>query len=174
MANNHPGFADFAQSEQMAGPGAQAGTPGGGDPTNELGQTPASLFGVAIPQTTGAPGSAGASGPSDPTTEPGQTSEGISGEGPAQIADTGAPGSSGASNNEGGPDAVKYTLPGSYLSGTYVTDTVNDSVSGDQDWTQAIDGSYGGGMDLPGIKGNTPMGTGAGQGRVMRGGRAVR
>ena len=173
MANNHPGFADFAQSEVVKGSGAQAGVPSGDDPTNEPGNTPSSLFGIALPTGTGAPGSAGASGASDPTNEPGQTTEGFSGEGPDVVADTGAPGSSGASNNEGGPDAVKYTLPGSYLSGTYVEDVVNDSVSGDQDWTQAIDNSYPGSPQLPGIKGNTPMGTGAGMGRVLRGGRAV-
>ena len=173
MANDHPGFADFAQAEVVSGSAAQSGTPGGGDPTTEPGNYSASLFGVALPQGTGAPGSAGASGPSDPTNEPGQLNEGISGEGPAQTAETGAPGSAGASNNEGGPDAVSYTLPGSYLSGTYESDTVNDSISGSQDWTQAIDGSYGGGPQLPGIDGNMPSGTGAGAGKVMRGGRAV-
>ena len=173
MANNHPGFADFAQAETPSGSGAQAGTAMGGlDPTLEPGNYSPSIFGVALPQGTGAPGSAGASGPSDPTNEPGQLNEGISGLGPADIANTGAPGSSGGSNNEGGPDAVKYTLPGSYLSGTYVQDTVNDSVSGAQDWTQAIDGSYaGGGPQLPGIA--EPTSTGAGAGRVLRGGRSV-
>jgi hypothetical protein len=69
---------------------------------------------------------------------------------------------------------VKYTLPGSYLSGTYEQDVVQDSVSGPSDWTQAIDGSYaGGGPQLPGIKGNEPTSTGAGSGRVLRGGRSV-
>lgn len=173
MANNHPGFADFGQSEVVSGSGAQSGTGSGLDPTLEPGNYASSLFGVQLPQGTGAPGSGGAHGPSDPTNEPGQLNEGISGLGPDQIAHTGAPGSSGAGNNEGGPDSVKYTLPGSYLSGTYEQDTVADSVSGTQDWTQAIDGSYGGGPQLPGVQGNMPSGTGAGSGRVLRGGRSV-
>ncbi len=173
MANNHPGFAGFAQSEVVGSSGAQSGTSSGGDPTTEPGNYSESLFGSPLPQSTGAPGSAGAGGASDPTNEPGQLNEGLSGEGPAQTAETGAPGSAGASNNEGGPDSVKYTLPGSYLSGTYEQDVVADSISGTQDWTQAIDGSYGGAGNLPGIDGNQPTSTGAGAGRVMRGGRAV-
>jgi hypothetical protein len=174
MANNHPGFADFAQSEVVSGSAAQSGTGSAGDPTTEPGNNSASLFGMAIPQTTGAPGSTGASGASDPTNEPGQLNEGISGLGPSDTANTGAPGTPGASNSEGGPDSVKYTLPGSYLSGTYVQDTVADSVSGPGDWTQAIDGSYGGGgPSLPGVSGNQPTSTGAGMGRVMRGGRSA-
>jgi hypothetical protein len=166
-----PGYGDVSGSRETD---AYSGTPSTGDPTNEPGQYPPSLFGVALPAGTGAPGSPGAQlGEGDPTNEPGQDMEGFSGEGPDVIAQTGAPGSQGAVNGGAGPDAVKYTRPGSYLSGTYVQDTVSDSVSGTDDWTQAIDGSYGGGMDLPGIKGNTPAGTGAGQGRVLRGGRAV-
>lgn len=169
--DTQPGYGSVSGSRETD---AYSGTAFGGDPTTELGQTPSSLFGVALPQTTGAPGSSGAQpGEGDPVNQPGQTTEGFSGEGPSDIADTGAPGSSGAQNHGAGGDAVKFTRPGSYLSGTYVQDTVNDNVSGTDDWTQAVDGSYGGGMDLPGVKGNTPMGTGAGQGRVLRGGRAV-
>jgi hypothetical protein len=156
--------------------GAFSGTSAQSDPTNEPGQYPGSLFGVSLPQGTGAPGTAGASpGSADPTNQPGQLSEGLSGEGPAQIADTGAPGSQGAQNSSGGgPDTIHYTRAGSYLSGTYQQDTVSDSISGPGDWTQAIDGAYaGGGPQLPGIKGNEPTSTGAGDGRVMRGGRSV-
>ena len=153
---------------------AYAGTARGGDATAEPGQYPGSLFGVPLPQGTGAPGTAGASGMADSTNEPGQLSEGISGLGPADIASTGAPGSAPAPTSQGGPDTVRFTRPGSYLSGTYAQDTVNDSISGTADWTQAIDGSYAGaGPQLPGIKGNEPTSTGAGEGRVMRGGRSV-
>jgi hypothetical protein len=143
-----------------------------GEPTNEPGQYPASLFGAALPQGTGAPGSPGASGAADPTNEPGQLNEGISGLGPADIANTGAPGRAGALNHGGGADRITFTRPGSYLTSTYEQDTVTDSVSGTSDWTQAIDGSYGGGPQLPGVAGNMPTSTGAGQGRVMRGGRS--
>lgn len=155
---------------------AYSGTPAGGmDPTLEPGNYSDSLFGVRLPQGTGAPGSQGATPGGvndDPTNEPGQLNEGLSGLGPADVANTGAPGSMGATNGGAGPDTVNFTRPGSYLSGTYQQDTTHESVSGTSDWTQAIDGSYGGGPQLPGIEGNMPSGTGAGGGRVMRGGRA--
>ena len=169
-----PGYGDVSGARET---GAYSGTKGGGvDPTNEPGNYGPSIFGVALPQGTGAPGSTGAtySGEVDPTNQPGQLYEGISGEGPSQTANTGAPGSTGATNGGAGPDAVSYTRPGSYLSGTYQADTVHDSISGPNDWTQAIDGSYaGGGPQLPGVKGNEPTSTGAGGGRVMRGGRGA-
>lgn len=152
-----------------------SGTASGMDPTLEPGNYAASLFGVALPQGTGAPGTPGAQvAGTDPTNEPGQTSEAFSGEGPDVIANTGAPGSMGAQNmpGGGGGDRISYTEPGSYLSGTYQSEVLTDSVSGVNDWTQAIDGSYGGGPQLPGIAGNMPASTGAGQGRVMRGGRS--
>lgn len=156
---------------------AYSGTPAGGmDPTLEKGNYGDSMFGVQLPQGTGAPGSQGATaggGNDDPTNEPGQLDEGLSGLGPAQTADTGAPGSTGASNGGPGPDAVSFTRPGSYLSGTYQQDTTHESISGTSDWTQAIDGSYPGSPQLPGIDGNAPASTGAGGGRVMRGGRAA-
>ena len=155
--------------------GSYSGTRNAGDPTNEPGQYPSSLFGVALPQGTGAGGSAGASGGADPVNEPGQLNEGISGLGPSDTADTGAPGTSGAQNASGGSDAVTYTRPGSFLSGTNIQETIRDSVSGPNDWTQAIDGSYsGGGPQLPGIAGNEPQaGSGRfqpGAGNVLRGG----
>ena len=168
-----PGYGDVAGARETD---AYSGVKAGGlDPTLEPGNYADSLFGVQLPQGTGAPGSQGAtySGDVDPTNEPGQLNEGLSGLGPSAIADTGAPGSMGAQNGGAGPDTVTYTRPGSYLSGTYQPDTVHESVSGPNDWTQAIDGSYaGGGPQLPGISGNEPTTTGAGMGRVMRGGRA--
>src|SRR5690349_5619550 len=167
-----PGFGDVAGAKQ---PASYSGTAHGAlDPTLEPGNYADSLFGIGLPQGTGAPGSQGAAASSatDPTNEPGQLNEGISGLGPDKIADTGAPGSGGAQNSPGGTDSVTYTRPGSYLSGTYQSDTVTDSISGPNDWTQAVDGSYGGGPQLPGVDGNMPASTGAGMGRVMRGGRA--
>lgn len=161
----------------LSGPNAAGAY--GGDPANEPNQYPSSLFGIALPQGTGAPGTAGAGRGADPSNQPGQLSEGISGLGAADTADTHAPGSTGAQNHSGGPDAVTYTRPGSFLTGTNQEDTVNDSVSGTSDWTQAIDGSYaGGGPQLPGIRGNEPTSGGGpyqpGSGRVLRGGRSVR
>lgn len=176
MANLPPGQQPMYgtdDSQPPPGKAAQGTSNPGVDPTNELGQTPSSLFGFAVPQTTGAPGGPGAADQPDPTLEQGQDYEGISGLTPGQTADTGAPGSQGAVNGGSGPDTVTYTRPGSYLSGSYEADTVNDTVSGTSDWTQAIDNSYpGGDHQLPGIKGNAPTTTGAGMGRVMRGGRS--
>lgn len=159
----------------VSGTGSQvmgdAGATHGDDPTFEPGQYPSSLFGVALPQGTGAGGSAGASGGADPANQPGQLNEGISGLGASATADTGAPGSTGQQNGGAGGTTVTYTEPGSFLSGTNQTGTVSDSISGTSDWTQAIDGSYaGGGPQLPGISGNEPTSTGAGGGRVLRGG----
>ena len=142
----------------------------GGEVTNEPNQYPGSIFGVGLPAGTGAPGTAGAGRGADPANQPGQLTEGISGTGPADTADTGAPGTQGAAVNAGGADTVTYTEPGSFLSGTNTEGTVRDSISGTGDWTQAHDGSYGGNLNLPGIVGNQPAGTGAGQGRVLRGG----
>jgi pilus assembly protein FimV len=167
-----PGYGNVPQTGR--GTTAVSGTGASADPANEPGQYPSSLFGVALPRGTGAAGSAGASGAADPSNEPGQLTEGISGTGPADNADTGAPGTAGATESAGGPDSVSYTRPGSFLSGTNVAATVNDTISGTGDWTQAVDGSYGGGPQLPGIAGNMPASTGAGAGRVLRGGRAVR
>jgi hypothetical protein len=164
------------------GTGSRAGTGGAaGDVTNEPGQYPVggwgdAIFGGPLPQGTGAPGSAGAPRSADPTNEPGQLTEGISGTGPPQTDSTGAPGSTGADNSTSGADAIRYTRPGSFLSGTYKSDVVQDNVSGSQDATQANDSGYSsGGPQLPGLRGNEPQaGQGPfqpGGGRVMRGGR---
>ncbi|HJZ93747.1 MAG TPA: hypothetical protein VKE40_22925, partial [Gemmataceae bacterium] len=132
----------------------------GGEPVNQPGQYPGSLFGVALPQGTGAPGTQGAGGMADPTNEPGQLNEGISGQGPGTTADTGAPGSQGAVSTQGGPDSVSYTPGANYFKSESqpadLTVTASDSISGTDDWTQANDGSYGGGRYVPGVQGNTP------------------
>jgi hypothetical protein len=161
-----PGYGSSGESKT---PVQSAGRTSG-EPTNEPGQYPSSLFGVALPAGTGAagtPGNALYSG--DPTNEPGQLNEGLSGLGPSVIAHTGAPGSTGAQNSAGGADQVTFTRPGAYLTGTQVTDTVADNVSGVNDWTQAADGMYGTGPQLPGVAGNMPLGTGAGEGMVENG-----
>ena len=164
-----PGYGGAAASR----PGQLKAGVGAGDPVNQPGQYPASLFGVALPAGTGA---AGTPGPplnsGDPTNEPGQLNEGLSGLGPSVIGETGAPGSAGIQNHGGGPDQVTFTRPGSYLTDTYDQAVVSDSVSGINDWTQANDGSYGGGPQLPGVAGNMPLTTGAGEGSVMHGGRS--
>lgn len=160
-----------------------SGTGGAGtDPTNEPGQYPPGtdhgIFGGPLPSGTGAPGTAGASGSADPTNEPGQTQDGLTGISESQITETGAPGTQGTTpTSGGGPDSVTFTAAGSYLDGTYCAETVNDSVSGPQDWTQANDDGYASsGPKLPGMQ-EPQAGSGKyqpGGGRVLRGGRAVR
>ena len=173
MPGQRPEGGGLTQGEISENAAAQGAF--GGDPSNQPGQYPGSLFGVSLPQGTGAPGSGGAMGGSDPTNEPGQLNEGISGLGPSATADTGAPGSQGQVNGTGGGTTISYSRPGAFLTGTNQQDAVTDDISGTGDWTQAIDGSYaGGGPQLPGIAGNEPTAGGGryqpGSGRVLRGG----
>src|ERR1043166_8205427 len=139
MTNLTPGQSAGGSVSGTREAGAFSGTHDTGtDPTNEPGQYPGSLFGVGLPQGTGAPGTTGASGGADPSNEPGQLNEGISGLGPSDTANTHAPGSSGQQNGSGGGTTVSYTRPGSFLSGTNQQDTTSDNISGPGDWTQAI------------------------------------
>lgn len=183
MASDHPGY-DGNWINPLSKPGSRAvsGVAESSDTTNQPGQYPPggwaqSIFGVAIPDGSGAPGSAGASGNTDPTNEPGQISDGLTGITDAEISQSGAPGSPGAPADLGnGGTTVTYTKTGSYLSGTYTMDTITDDVSGPGDWTQANDSGYAsGGPQLPGLKGNEPEAGGGryqpGGGGVMRGGR---
>jgi hypothetical protein len=160
----------------------RSGTGGGNDPTTEPGQYPPAddhgIFGGPLPTGTGAPGTAGGHGASDPTVEAGQLTEDFTGVPARDVTDTNAPGSGGASASDGaGPDAVDFTRAGSYLSGTYTSDTVRDSIDGAGNWTEANDSGYGtDGPKLPGMAepkaGQGPYQPGGG--RVLRGGRAVR
>lgn len=168
-----PGFGGISRATESGKQGAGGGP---ADATLEPGAYASDIFGIQLPQGTGAPGSQGASGGADPTNQPGELDEGFSGLGPQDTANTGSPGSAGVDNTGGGGQAISYTDPGSYLGGTYQTHTVNDEVSGPRDWSQAADGLYTGeGNKMPGIvqADGGLADTGAGQGRVMRGGRAV-
>jgi hypothetical protein len=142
----------------------------GRDGINQPGQYPSSLFGVGLPQGTGAPGTGGASGTSDPTLQPGQypSKEPISG---VSLDGTGAPGSQGATDNTTGDQTITYSLPGFYKGeGVSNVSSTTDAVSGPGDWT-APPGNYP--PQHPVTGSHSPTSTGAGQGRVMRGGRQV-
>jgi hypothetical protein len=179
-----PGY-DAARRAERASPGAYSGERESGDPTNEPGQYPVggwgnAIFGGPLPEGTGAPGSGGGQGAGDdPTVEAGQLSDDFTGLSDSDIEDTGAPGTAGARHSSGaGPDAVTFTRPGSYLSGSYTEDTVRDRVDGPANWTEANDSGYAAdGPKLPGMHEPTPDG-GPYQpksgGRVLRGGRDVR
>jgi hypothetical protein len=168
----HPGYS----GAKRATASGRSGT-GGGEDTTQPGQYPPGndhgIFGGPLPAGTGAPGSSGGAGASaDPTVEAGQLVGNDLGHTTAAEANsTGAPGTTGASaGGGGGGTSVSFTRPGSHLTGTYESDSVSGDIDGQDDWTQAGSG-YGGNPKMPGIAGNAPMSTGAGQGRVMRGGR---
>lgn len=164
---NEPGqyptmaWSDFGLPEQSFGSGAPGGSPTSSEvdmgDTNEPGQYPAREPFTGVP-----------------------------------LNGTGAPGTQGVRPRmAGGPDTITATKPTFYKSIYEVTDdpggwneangagykqiTVNDSVSGEADWTQANDNSYGPGWNAPGVEGNTPTpGSGqyqTGAGSVMYGGR---
>lgn len=155
--------------------GAASGTGGGGDPANQPGQYPMSNFGVSLPQGTGAAGTEGATPGNrvtDPAGQPGQypATEPISG---VTLGGTGAPGSQGATEGAEGDTTITYTPPGFYKGesqGVFPTITTTDSISGQGDWTappQAAPTTH----PISGT--SISNDTGAGQGRVLRGGRAV-
>lgn len=170
----------MASTSNVAGdhnPGGAANGAYGGESVNQPGQYPKSLFGVDLPQGTGAAGSEGASPGNritDSTGEPGQypATEPISG---VTLGGTGAPGSQGAveGSEDSGDVTVTYSPPGFYKSqsqGVDPTITTLADISGPDDWT-APPGNYPPQHPLAGTP--TPTSTGAGQGRVMRGGRQV-
>ena len=181
MSTPYPGYGPNRVAGEDQARAGRSGVSAPGDTTNEPGQYPATLFGVALPQGTGSPGSQGArfTTATDPTNEPGQLEEGLTGMGPPDTDNTGSPGSTGAVNALGrGGDQVSFTKPSGGLL-TYETTTVAADVSGSGDWTAANQQGYAsGGPQLPGLKGNEPSAntgpyTPRAGGRVMRGGRAV-
>lgn len=143
----------------------------GRDGVNQPGQYPDSLFGIGLPRGTGAAGSDGAPARTDATTMGGQypSTEAISGVG---LDGTGAPGSQGATDQVTGAQTVTYTITDFYKAENQSTEaTISDSIGGPSDWT-ATPGNYPPQHPVSGS--HSPTSTGAGQGRVMRGGRAVR
>lgn len=151
---------------QRQSPGtARSGHGAGGDPTNQVGQTPSEIFGFHQSYSTGAPGSQGASGTEpDVTLQHGQLEDGLSGLSRDQVTSTGAPGSQGGSPQAGG-ESVRYTDPFGYLGNVHRDVTAPNAIGGPSDSTKAIDG-YSPGPSLPGLEGNRPTSTGAGSGHT--------
>ena len=136
------------------------------DPTNQIGQTPADIFGFSQSYSTGAAGSQGASGaPSDVTIQAGQLEEGLSGVSGSEITDTGAPGGTGATHANGGT-SVTYTDPFGIQGGVNRNVSVSAAVDGHGDWTTFGDDNGFSGPTLPVLEGNRPTSTGAGSGSV--------
>jgi hypothetical protein len=169
----------------------------GSNSTEEPGQYPTTEWSdFGLPEQnfgSGAPGGSPTSSEVDQgdTNEPGQypareTFTGVA------LGGTGAPGTQGIGRDlVGGPDTISATKPTFYKSiyevaepgaiwdeangAGYKQIVVHDSISGEADWTQANDHSYGPGFNMPGVEGNTPTpGSGqyqTGAGSVMYGGR---
>lgn len=140
--------------------GRPSGTGPRRDPTTMPGQYPSKLaFGIAVPQSTGAPGTEGAA-PSPDATVHTPTPESNFGA-PFDDLHTGAPGSMGASAHVSG--GAFYTDPFGYLAGGGAGASSNGSTD-----TEAQGNKYG--YPAPGGAA-TPMSTGAGEGSPMIGGR---
>lgn len=184
MADNEPSQQPQGGGKVSGANQSRSGIPGGGnDDTSQPGQYPpgdwgTAIFGGPLPSGTGAPGTTGGAGGGDVTAEPGQLTDGLTGITDAEISNTGAPGTGTTPNDSGGGTSVTYTRPGSFMSGTYKSDTATEDISGPGSGTEANDEGYAtGGPQLPGIKGNEPQPGGRfqpGSGRVLRGGRSVR
>lgn len=154
------------------------------DSTEEPGQYPATtaFTAMGLPAQDFGTGAGGSSQPSATedsggTNEPGEYPDRMPFVG-TPLGDTGAPGSQGSAGSAGqaGPDRVTYTewTPFKGAGDDYAgqeTQSINATVSGPGDWTQAHPGSYGGGPQLPGIEGNMPI---AGEGPYQPGGGRVR
>jgi hypothetical protein len=180
-SSNVPGY-DATRRTTQTEAGARSGE-GGGDPTVTQPQYPpaenwaSAIFGGPLPTGTGAPGSGGGEGGGDPTTEPGQTIDDFTGVPDTELNSTGAPGTTGGvPATGGGADAITITRPGSYLSGSYASDTVRADTSGPHDHTQANMSGYG--TDGPKLPAMAEPQAGSsdfqpGGGHVMRGGRMV-
>lgn len=142
----------------------------GRDGVNQPGQYPDSIFGIGLPHGTGAAGS--------PTADPRVDSVNMGGQYPSRmpisgvdLGGTGAPGSQGATDTVTGAQTVTYTVTDFYKAENQSTEaSISDSISGPSDWT-ATPGNYPPQHPVSGS--HSPTSTGAGQGRIMRGGRAV-
>jgi hypothetical protein len=155
---------------------ADSASVGSQDPSLVSGQDPTSLFGVDISYSSGAQGTAGASAQpeGDPTNQPGQypATEPISG---VSLDGSGAPGSAGQGDTTATEAGQTFTItdpnytsgkPGGGSGVQFIQ--ANIQLGGSSDSTM-VPGQYGdAGNAMPSL--SQPAGTGAGGGRVLRGG----
>lgn len=156
----------------------ESGNQGGQDPTEVSGQDPSSLFGIPVSYDSGAAGTPAPGGEGLGTHDvsmPNQypSRDPISG---VTLGGSGAPGSQGVPDSDvtpAGATGITVTDP-NYTAGRpgggsgVQMLTVNDAVSGTDDWT-ATQSNYPPGN--PVVSGDYyPTSTGAGSGRVRRGG----
>jgi len=147
---------------------ARSGHGGPSDPTNQLGQTPADIFGFSQTYSTGAPGTTGASGPdADVTIQAGQLDEGLSGVTGEELTSTGLHGSQGATHQSGG-ESVRYTDPFGYMGNDHRDSHASMAVNGSGDSTTWGDDNGFSGPTLPVLEGNRPTETGIGHGHASK------
>lgn len=161
----NPGRQGGNPQRQSPAPERQGRNTGGLDPTEQLGQTPAEIFGFPLSYSTGAAGSQGArGGDADVTIQAGQLDEGLSGVTGGEITDTGLHGSQGGTPFSGG-ESVRYTDPFGYMGNEHRESHASMQIGGPHDSTQALD-AFTPGPTLPVLENNRPTQTGAGQGSV--------
>jgi hypothetical protein len=155
-----------ARQEEAGGP-ARNGRQGGGlDPTNQLGQTPSTIFGMDTGiKDTGAPGSSDFKMPSDVTLEAGQLDDDLGHSSEQFVKSSGAPGSEGSTHPTGG-ESVTYTDPWAMIGGVTREQHVQGATSGPGDWTTWGEDNGFSGPSLPGLENNRPTDSGAGHGHV--------
>lgn len=138
------------------------------DPTEQLGQTDATIFGMPTGiKSTGMKGSdhGGSTSPADVTLHPGQLEDDLGHSSEQFITKTGMPGSAGASPQSGG-ESIRYTDPWALIGGVDRDNEVSGTVSGPGDWTTwGADNGFSG-PTLPGLENNRPTDSGVGHGSV--------
>lgn len=155
-----------ARQEEANGPARNGRAGAGLDPTNQLGQTPSTIFGMDTGiKDTGAPGSSDFKMPSDVTLEAGQLDDDLGHSSEQFITQSGAPGSQGAVHPVGG-ESVTYTDPWAVIGGVTREQHVQGNTSGPGDWTTWGEDNGFSGPTLPGLENNRPTDSGAGKGHV--------
>jgi hypothetical protein len=155
-----------ARQVEGGGPARNGRQTGGLDPTNQLGQTDPTIFGMPTGiASSGMKGSSDFKMPDDVTLEAGQLDDDFGHSTEQFVKDSGMPGSEGCSPQHGG-ESVTYTDPWALIGGVTREQTVQGATNGPGDWTTwGADNGFSG-PTLPGLENNRPTDSGAGHGHV--------
>lgn len=142
------------------------GRASGADPTNQEGQTPATIFGLPTGiASSGMKGSSDFKAPDDVTLEAGQLDDDLGHSSEQFITDSGMKGSEGAKPQAGG-ERITYTDPYGIIGGVNRDVETSGATSGPGDWTTWGDDNGFSGPTLPGLENNRPTDSGVGHGHV--------